>query len=95
MDPSRPPRRCQRKDALVPGAPSPSGRGVAGAGGRYPGTDRQSALGLSLRIRRFGPNLRRTHGHLRDGDHPGENALEQAEAVRDRRPPAEQSESRP
>src|ERR1035441_1097359 len=85
MDPSRPPRRCQREDALVPGAPSPSGRGVAGAGGRYPGTDRQSALGLSLRIRRFGSNVRRTHGHLRDGDHPGENALEQAEAVRDRR----------
>jgi RNA polymerase sigma-70 factor, ECF subfamily len=89
MDSSWPAGRGQLEYAMVAGASGPSGSRLAGVDGGRLGTDSKPALGPSLRIRRSGSNFRRTHRHMRYGDHSGENALEQQKPMRGRRPTCE------
>ena len=60
----------------VPGAAGADRRRVARRGRHGVGGVRASGLPRPGRLRRGWPGLRRGHGHLRDGDDPGEDALE-------------------
>lgn len=81
MDQRRPSRCSQRENALVARTPGSFGCGRDGADGCNSGADPESALGSFLRIHRPGPDFCRAHRHLRDGEDPRKNAVEQPKSV--------------